>query len=193
MRGALHCALDNSPGGGGSERCTLPVTRCTKKAMDEKEQPGQKTRSDKLLRLISRIKKFDGSNDEGWDVWIQRFELLAGLGDKSEWLEALFICLDGKALDVCTSMPGKLRGQYAEVKKALKARFGKDVSTIHAYSDLNQAIRQTGESLEDFGDRIQGLANSAYPEKSFSDLQSVMVESCAWRGVATPGVGRQTV
>ena len=142
---------------------------------DEEEKTGQKFQSDKLLRFTSRIRKFDGGNDEGWDVWIQRFELLAGLGDKSEWLEALFICLDGKALDVCASMPEELRRQYAEVKKALSARFGKDVNTIHAYSDLNQAIRQTGESFEDFGDRIQELAKRAYPEKSFSDLQSAIV------------------
>ena len=140
------------------------------KAIDEKEKIGHKLYSDKLLRFTSRIRKFDGGNDEGWDVWIQRFQLLAGLGDKSEWLEALFICLDGKALDVCTSMPEKLRGQYAEVKKALRARFEKDVNTIHAYSDLNQAIRQTGESFEDFGEIMYELAKRAYPEKSFEKL-----------------------
>ena len=72
-----------------------------KRNMDEKHR---------LLQLLARVRKFDGDNEEGWDVWIQRFELLAGLGDKSEWLESLFICLDGRALDVCTSMPDELRG-----------------------------------------------------------------------------------
>ena len=143
--------------------------------MEGKEKSGQISHSDRLLRLMSRIRKFDGNNEEGWDVWIKRFELLAGLGDKSEWLESLFICLDGKALDVCTSMPEKVRGQYTEVKSALKARFGKDVSTIHAYADLNQATGQIGESFEDFGDRIQRLTTRAYPEKSFADQQSAML------------------
>ena len=145
------------------------------KNMDKQEKSGNNGRPDRLLRLMSRIRKFDGNNEEGWEVLIQRFELLAGLGDKSEWLESLFICLDGKALDACTSMPVKLRGQYTEVKKALKERFGKDLRTIHAYSDLNHATRQTGESLEDFGDRVQGLTMRAYPEKSLSDLQSAML------------------
>ena len=106
-----------------------------------------------------------------WDICIQRFELLDGLGDESEWLESLFICLDGRALDACTSMPENLRGKYDEVKKTLKARFGKDVSTIHAYSDLNHVTRQIGESFEDFRDRVNELAKRAYPENSFSDLQ----------------------
>ena len=131
--------------------------------MSKEEKPT--VHSDRLLRLTSRIKKFDGNNEEGWDVWIQRFELLAGLGDKSQWLESLFICLDGKALDVCTSMPEQHRGKYDEVKKALNARFGKDVNTIHAYSDLNQAIRQVGETFEDFGDRIQELTKRAFPDR----------------------------
>ena len=87
----------------------------------------------------------------------------------------IYICLSGEALDVCTSRPEKLRGQYAEVKIAQWAPFGKDVNTIHAYSDLNQAIRQTGESFKDFGDRIHELAKRAYPEKSFEELQSDIV------------------
>ena len=141
--------------------------------MSNKEEKG--VRSDRLLRLLSRVRKFDGNNDEGWDIWIQRFELLAGLGDKSEWLESLFICLDGKALDVCTSMPEKLRGKYDDVKEALRARFGKDVSNIHAYSDLNQATRQAGETFDDFGVRISELTKRAYPSGSLPDLQSAML------------------
>ena len=46
-------------------------------------------KGDRMFHLFSRVKKFDGGNEEGWDTWIQRFELLAGLGDKNEWLESL--------------------------------------------------------------------------------------------------------
>ena len=68
-------------------------------------------------------------------------------------------------------MPEKLRRKYDEVKKTPKSTLWKRLSTIHAYSDLNQVTRQIGESFENSGDIVYELAKKAYPEKSFSDLQ----------------------
>ena len=128
-----------------------------------------------MLRLLARVKKFDGFNEEGWDIWLQRFELMAGFGSEEEKVEALYACLEGKALDVCAALPVSARTIYKEVKDALGDRFGTKVDKFHAFAALQRAKRQVGETVVDFGDRIRFLTEKANPGASSESLQRTML------------------
>lgn len=126
--------------------------------------------------ILTRIPKFSGSHDESWETWIRRFETLSSSCKEDERLLFLLGSLEGKALDIAANIPTGKEKNYPSVVRTLQERFGDTVKPLQAFSLLGGAVREPGESVRDFGDRVTKLAALAFPAGDAGHVDNCAVQ-----------------
>lgn len=111
-----------------------------------------------------KLPPFTGS--ETWEVWINRFEDVAG---RRKWrdaqkLDALLPRLQGNAGEfVFGQLPPRVRNDYLALTRELKNRFRK-VETAKAFgSRFRRRAQKQNESLEEYAGELKRLYDKAYP------------------------------
>ena len=121
---------------------------------------------DPSVLFLARAPKFNGEVGEVWEKWLCRFEAQTGNSAAGERLAALVGLLDGAALDAFVSLPSATQKDYSKVVDALKAQFGRQVSTLQAHAELTRVRQTASESLENFAARIRELSALAHPDSA---------------------------
>ncbi|KAH3779815.1 hypothetical protein DPMN_157622 [Dreissena polymorpha] len=121
-----------------------------------------------VLTKLPKALQFDGRSN--WPVFRGKFEGYAKLNRWSdeESAECLAWCLIGKASDFYAVLTeGNTKAQYADLMQRLEERFGAKELPATAQGRFQVAHQASGESLEDWSDRVLTLAT-----KAFRDLPS---------------------
>jgi hypothetical protein len=126
----------------------------------------------KALRALASLPKnlsFDGKGS--WTVFRQKFHRYAKASDWTEKERVNSLCwsLTGKAAEyyaVITQRKGHM--SYKRLMRKLEERFGEQELPTTAQTRFQLATQSTGETLEEWADRIMTLGNRAFatlPEK----------------------------
>ncbi|KAH3834795.1 hypothetical protein DPMN_108130 [Dreissena polymorpha] len=112
-----------------------------------------------VLTKLPKALQFDGRSN--WPVFRGKFEGYAKLNKWSdeESAECLAWCLIGKASDFYAVLTeGNTKVQYADLMQRLEERFGAKELPATAQGRFQVAHQVSGESLEDWSDRVLMLA-----------------------------------
>ena len=133
-------------------------------------------RSSDVIRHFPKGLYFDGKGN--WETFKEKFKkcALALEWTPDECLTGLCWSLTDKAADFYAVITDRDKLSYQQLMKKLENRFGARELPATAQARFLQATQNTGESLEDWADRIVTLATRAFRElpESYANQQAVV-------------------
>ena len=152
-------------------------------AMSVVERPKRKQkisekrkRSSDVIRHFPKGLYFDGKSN--WETFKEKFKKCALVLEwtPDECLTGLCWSLTDKAADFYAVITDRDKLSYQQLMKKLENRFGARELPATAQARFQQATQNTGESLEDWADRIVTLATRAFRElpESYANQQAVV-------------------
>ena len=152
-------------------------------AMSVVERPKRKQkiserhkRSSDVIRHFPKGLYFDGKSN--WETFKEKFKKCALVLEwtPDECLTGLCWSLTDKAADFYAVITNRDKLSYQQLMKKLENRFGARELPATAQARFQQATQNTGESLEDWADRIVTLATIAFRElpESYANQQAVV-------------------
>ena len=111
-----------------------------------------------------KLEFFKGLPDT-WNSFIYQFEetIRGRRWSNAKKLSYLRLCLRGKAVEFIRTRPQHVQGDYHLFKSALKERYGQEETPLGVRRKLMFMSQEENESVDDFGDRVLGLASKGYP------------------------------
>lgn len=123
-------------------------------------------------RPIVMPESFAALDNEEWDSWISHFEDCSVLNEWNDERKAQFLAvrMRGAALLNLQSLPTGVRGNYIDLKRALREKFvPKERIELHK-AEFRARHRERDEKLSDLASSLRRLVSRAYPE-AVAELQ----------------------
>ena len=128
-------------------------------------------------RPIVMPEAFSAAGNEEWDSWLSHFEDCAVINEWNDARKAQFLAvrMRGAALLQLQSLSPDVRGDYTDLKRALREKFvPKERIELHK-AEFRARRRERDEKLPDLASSLRRLVGKAYPE-AIPDLQDSLAK-----------------
>ena len=110
-----------------------------------------------------RLPHFNGTVG-GWDTFDYQFQNVAHVYEwrEEEKLQMMTSVLDAKVIDFVRTLPAIIQGNYQQLRRRLRDRYAGSERPEILRKELYDVKQRIDEPIEEFADRIQTMANTAY-------------------------------
>ena len=147
---------------------------------EERGRPrrSQKKNSRRKSPNAPHMQLFKGGVNE-WENFIFYFKNMARQykWKKKKKLQRLLECLRDKAVEYVSTLSRSTVKSYSKLLKALSKRYGSDVQPHVLRKNLMELRQEANESLDEFADRIQQVAQRAFKETGRKTTNLLGVEA----------------
>lgn len=153
---------ETSSSEGTSPKKSVKFEKASKKKSD-KSSAQKRSRAREVIKSLPKNLTYDGTGN--WSAFRMKFTRYAKTCEwtEDECLNCLCWCLVGKALDYYAVISkSKEVYSYKRLLKKLEERFGEHELPKTALSRFQQLTQNSGESLEDWADRLLTLGSKAF-------------------------------
>ena len=179
-----------------SDSSTDSSSESSDESSDDEHSPRERSRVKRTGRRkkspsAPQLQMFRGEVNE----WENFFFYFSNTSKQYRWkkkmkLSRLKECLRGKAVEYVRTLPKSHTSKFRKLVKALQERFGSDDQPHILRKVLQDAKQETSESLDDFADRTQQLAQRAY-KKTGKKVISCMGVDAFLKGIRDKNSVRQ--
>ena len=136
------------------------TTPSTSSGASAVSQPGTNS-----LRPIVMPEAFAAAESEEWDSWIAHFEDCAVINgwDEARKAQVLAVRICGVALFQLQGFMSVVRGNYVELKRALRKKFVPQERIELHKAEFRARHRERNEKLPDLASSLRRLVGRAYP------------------------------
>lgn len=132
------------------------------------KQKQQQQQQKQTIALLAQVPAFNGKGATKFEEWIQHFEGVIGIYELEEGkkIKLLRSKLFGTALDCISdfqlSYPRESQS-YSKIKNNLHERYHGGETRKMYYTEYKNCVRNSGETIRDYGGRLKKLYSYAYP------------------------------
>lgn len=123
----------------------------------------ESVRSHRVKTPSPRLPHFNGTVG-GWDTFDYQFQNVAKVYEwtQEEMLQMMTSALDTKVIDFVRTLPPAIQNSYPQLRRRLKDRYAGSERPEILRKELYDVKQKVDEPIEEFADRIQTMANTAY-------------------------------
>ena len=164
-----ECLQTSATGRTGASGLTLPRAPCLQPTKLE-PSPAQQGSQGSPVSLTQpdkpKIRPAMFNGNTSWEDYLAQFELIAEINRWNDSMKATYLAvsLTGPAQAVLGDLEPTARKNFAELIKALAARFGTENQQQVYRTALKTRSRQGGETLPELAQSVRRLTRQAYPE-----------------------------